>query len=71
MKKIELNKEQKKEEKIKINIFQKKKIKKKLKKLKIEQFLQRSNFHPKKRKWPKSLKQEFSLKKGLGSTHIP
>ena len=33
--------------------------------------LQKNNFHPKKRKWPKSAKQEFSLKKGLGSTYTP
>ena len=33
--------------------------------------LQKSNFHPKNRKWPKSAKQEFSLKKGLGSTYTP
>ena len=33
--------------------------------------LQKCNFHPKKRKWPKSAKQEFSIKKGLGSTYTP
>ena len=49
--------------KMKIKIFEKNNLKKIIFKKII--------FTQQKRKWPKSAKQEFSLKKGLGSTYTP